>query len=365
MTQPETGKRWMDAAGRFFNLENTKAEWALFCHLNALDEKLKSESRFARWRQQIFFLLLWEWSTSDECWFRRLEEWQSHLDVYFGLADRAAPAEGFLAGSIGRSSYGTRRIDHLFGHLGVLDTKFGMLLSVNAAMLGAFTFLLTNISKLLDYVRFPVSKAGVLLNVGFELFFYLLLLRLIVLSLFNLWHILRGFRRIVWGDLNGFEGNPEGGEQAQTDCLIISIARRTNVFRIVADVTKRIYFGLVVFATVALLLLGLRYVRDLEASTHLLKIQWTTNQIQPVRSGPAPSAPVNPSVPPAAVNGPPLRPINGSTTMPDRSEVRTGSAGDHVRVTSRPWQKNINACGRKPLSKKTSTRDTKNERTSP
>ena len=232
-----------------------------FCHLNALDEKQRTESRFARWRARLFFFLIWERSTSDKCWFDRLEEWQSHLNVYFGLADKLARDENSACGSTIRSTYGTRRIDHLFAHLGTLDSKFGMLLSENGALLGAFTFLLTNISKLVDFVRFPVSKIGVLRNVGFERFLFVLLVSLIVLSMFNLWHILRAFRRVVWGDLTSFEQAAKAGEQTQTDCLIISIARRTDVFRIVAAVTKRIYFGRVVFATVALLLLGLRYLK--------------------------------------------------------------------------------------------------------
>ncbi len=255
MTQDATRQRFSASVEKFFRLENTAIEWDMFCHLNALDHKVKERSILARHRDRLFKVLLFRRHVAPDVWLDRFEEWESHLTVYFELMDLNPGAIAAPTSSPPARAHGTRRIDRLFGHLAVLDSKFSMLLTVNTTMLGAFTLTLTQLRAYFVFLGFPATRAGFVVQELIEAPLFLLLSLLICGSLFNLWHALRGFRRIVWGDLDGYENDPIAGERAQTDYLIISVARRTNLFRVIAHVTKQLYFGVVMLA-VSLLVCG-------------------------------------------------------------------------------------------------------------
>ena len=147
------------------------------------------------------------------------------------------------------------RIDSLFQHLNVLDTKFGILLSVTTLLLIGFNILLAHLKELLE--PWQANR--------FEPRFSTLFA---ALGLFVIWLCLSGVRRIVWGDLGEGIADPasatadliQPAHDRHVRDLIVELAKRTNRFR-VAMLATLLQFGLlgIVLVLGIVLLLGPRF----------------------------------------------------------------------------------------------------------
>jgi hypothetical protein len=156
-------------------------------------------------------------------------------------------------------------MDYLSERLRILDTKFQMLINVNAAMLTITALLLRQSKELTDQLPSSnlfdkIAAYAPVLKPGFSHFIYQALtlasIVLVLFSLFNIRQILRGFRRVIWGDLNFKDNTGEENKEQNIDFLIISVTRRTNMFRVTAVVTRWL-FWLFVFLLLSYGIIGL------------------------------------------------------------------------------------------------------------
>jgi hypothetical protein len=241
----------------FFDLDAWDVECLLFLSRTTLDKGSLLNRVIWRWAKR------WEKSGYD-FWVKRFKDWERHLNIYEQLRNspiplrrkqdvngQSEPSKTKVDEDDAADGSNTWRIDKLNGLLNILDTKIGMALSFNSLLLAGVSFLLARISGLAD-----PSKCTALLQV--------LAFLVLVLLLASLWVLLRGFRRVVWGDLgHNTTGNPTemNEEQAKNmlvkeesdyaGYLIIAVSRRTNTFRISTYLTKA---ALVTLA--ALILMG-------------------------------------------------------------------------------------------------------------
>jgi hypothetical protein len=227
-----------------------------------------------------------------ECWTDRLREWEGHLQEYAKLkadgrsstpagvalvpkpeSTRSSPPEtdgskiipggppaaGTSATDIrpAKAILNTDRIDKLDSMLTVLDSKIGMLLAANSFVLSATGILLSGTPKLTEWIP-GVS----MIRYGFGFLFNALLFGIVGVCLLNLWFLLRAFRRVVWGNLGKGGADSASREREYVGFLIVSLARRTNMFRIVTHRTKYAVGGFALFALCAAAALTARGVHD-------------------------------------------------------------------------------------------------------
>jgi uncharacterized membrane protein len=273
-------------AAKFPGLDDLDKERRLFCTLTAIQERRTWRDRLRDW----FFQLIFRCRCSNEygraLWERRLFDWDRHLDAYFQIADEkkrkitdekesddetadkgtgdwiadeerpdANAAETVSTETIPSYSvtkHGTERLALLFDHLQILDGKFSMLLSINSVIVALVGLSLNETTGLFDQIRsFGTRGAS-----WFQWLILVILAMTIVISFFDIWYAIRGFRRIVWGDLTA-TNNDDGrfdvakGEREYALSLILSLARRTNVFRIVANSTRWAIGFFMTFAVLA------------------------------------------------------------------------------------------------------------------
>ncbi len=323
------------SALKFYELIDEDEEWVLFCSINAFDRHLyrtRYSAKVRDWsfwlvfhllrrlrnmRQQIGLLRLWRLSrvwrrrellsrlgeaSKEEKpkihpWIKRLSQWQRHLDVYFDLSSDL-PNRGASSAS------GVKRLEFISSKLGILDGKFGMLLTINGALFGFVALLLAHPDSLIDLMpvrsidrffhfclhlhpRILFPNVGWIRGQSTRHLQYLTetmlqwiariwieghLAVIVILALFNIWYALRGFRRIVWGDLIGyrtvagqfvkFKNKYEAAEENER-YLVISLARRTNLFRIVSFATNRAFKYFLRLAITVLFILTCRFVADI------------------------------------------------------------------------------------------------------
>jgi uncharacterized membrane protein len=89
----------------------------------------------------------------------------------------------------------------------------------------------------------------------------------IIVSFFNIWYAIRGFRRVVWGDMHSKDCadgkfNAAERELGYARVLILSLARRTNIFRIVAKSTRWAIGLFMTFAVLAGVMFVIVFVRS-------------------------------------------------------------------------------------------------------
>lgn len=168
-----------------------------------------------------------------ECWKKRLEDWRVHFAIYRQLFS-ATPDTTSVD------------IDSMGGHLSVLDNKFGQILTFNSLILTITTVLAGHASDLAGLLKTDAMKDE------FTKCFIGLTMIIGLLCLMNMWNCLKGIRRVVWGDLGRWLQRAEAGtkvevkgdfERARGDhakFMLLSIARRTNRFRIAIYLTKAI-----------------------------------------------------------------------------------------------------------------------------
>jgi hypothetical protein len=127
----------------------------------------------------------------------------------------------------------------LFNHLQILDGKFSMLLAVNSVVVALVALSLQETTDLFNKLR-SLEIFGASWVQGLIL---MILALTIIISFFNIWYAIRGFRRVVWGNLGCTDGTNGEFDAAERErkyarVLILSLARRTNIFRIVAHSTR-------------------------------------------------------------------------------------------------------------------------------
>lgn len=113
----------------------------------------------------------------------------------------------------------TDRVAFLAVHLDILDRKFGTLLQFQALLPIAITLLLSGL-RIVPDARFRVAL-GI-----FSLFW-----------LINTVLCLQCLKRLAWGDLWRYRGDPIAGEDDHVNKLVPEIVLRTAEFRIAAAIT--------------------------------------------------------------------------------------------------------------------------------
>jgi uncharacterized membrane protein len=262
---------------KFFDLDSYGEERKLFCTLTALEAKQSWRDRLRNWFFQAIFRCRYTDEKGRELWERRLFDWERHLDAYFQIADKKKKGGSYAGtGPTGTEStatissysvgkHGTERIGWLFEHLQVLDAKFSMLLAVNSVVVALVGLSLNETTDLFGRMR----SLGLFGASWFQGLILAILSFTIMISFFNIWYAIRGFRRVVWGNLgctdsaNG-EFDAAKREREYAHILILSLARRTNIFRIVAHWTR---WAIGLFMTFAVLA-GVMFVIVFVRSTH-------------------------------------------------------------------------------------------------
>jgi hypothetical protein len=266
---------WPKVAKKFFeNLEDEGRELDLFCTLATFATLQPNPSRFDKFRDWFFTFLrghrdtFHDWfvtsirgrkwmanrspSKTDD-WRTRLQDWEQHLNVYLWISLGCSNPSQMTPTQYIEKVQG-ERIKLLSDHLKILDGKFSMLLTVNSVLAALVGVSLRETADLFGKIT-PLETTGVFwLKWSVFLIIVSLLVWVIIRCLFNIWFAIKGFRRVVWGDLSDCH-EPSLGENELSRFLIISLARRTNMFRIVSASTRRAYRCFVVFAVVALLTL--------------------------------------------------------------------------------------------------------------
>jgi hypothetical protein len=213
----------------FFKLDDSTTERSLFFARPAIDKE--------SWLRP--FVGQRKLRKGVRLWRTRLKAWEHHLDEYDKIANLPRTTLS-----------GAHRIDQLNILLGVLDSKIGMSLGFNSLLLSGVGLFLTWVPSLVEHAR-NLTRAHVFLVV-----FRIIVLAILGVLLTSLTVLLRGFRRVVWGDLSR-EELAEGTlpkdeerlpkkEKEYSRFLIISLARRTNIFRISTYLTKWALRGLAV-----------------------------------------------------------------------------------------------------------------------
>ena len=185
---------------KFFDLDSYGEERKLFCTLTALEPKQS-------WRDRLrdsFFQAIFRCRCTDEkgrdLWERRLFDWERHLDAYFQIADKkgtggshAGTGSNATISSYSIKKHGTERILWLFNHLQILDGKFSMLLAVNSVIVALVALSLQETTELFGRMR-SLELFGASWFQGLIL---TILSLTIIISFFNIWYAIRGFRRVV------------------------------------------------------------------------------------------------------------------------------------------------------------------------
>jgi hypothetical protein len=270
-----------ESAERFRKLDDLYEEVQLFCSLNYLLYYPTDRDWREHWirvsiawlRDWIFkwiftLLLLRRVRTDIDCWVTRVNAWIAHLDNYLKICrSKTSPVkrEDPLI-----TDHGNERLAHLFELLKILDGKFSMLLTINSVMVAILGLAIKSSTD--AFGNFQTQDAtGVHRDwFGLGVFFAICIPTAMCLS--NIWHTIRGFRRLVWGDLgkNPYqnrppgEGEPDGSrpkhliqslQQAESDFslqLILSLIRRTCVFRVIAQSTRYAFAAFVLYGVVGL-----------------------------------------------------------------------------------------------------------------
>ena len=251
--EPSPKARFKESVKTFFELENMDKEWDMFATRNMLDNERHSQSTIAALRDRLCLQFRRGRNVTLDCWFSRFEEWDKHLDGYLAI-DSATVATRVTAGP----SHGTKRVDKLTSHLSTLDTKLSMAIGLNSLLLAGSTFLVKETDDLVAFAAFPGTASGWMTAKVLQGLLYFFLALAMGCCLSNIWHGLRAFRRVVWGDLHLYPGNPTEGERRQTDFLIISLTRRTNLFRVITYVTTLACQFIFCYTAFALLILVLK-----------------------------------------------------------------------------------------------------------
>jgi hypothetical protein len=169
-------------------------------------------------------------------WQERCRRWYMHIGTLVAIRQRGAS-----------SLPGGERIQLLFEHLAILDTKFSVLLTVN-------TLLLIIVNALLQFDR--QSRYARVFAAAFGAAWLVIMILCLL-----------GERRIVWGDLAKEVADPGDdlgrinetiaandcvkAEEGHVQALIVEVARRTNKFRVAIWLTYwTVSLAILVFAAV-------------------------------------------------------------------------------------------------------------------
>jgi hypothetical protein len=247
-----------DFLEEFFRLDDPQKEKELFYARNDLDRKYRKKGRIARRLDDYLWKPLDTWmknrlgtkSPHQDPWLVRFRAWEQHLNAYTTIKAATATQSSDTSEVVPRTRVpqtpstppGVDHIDKMNGILTILDTKIGMLLAANAFVVSGIGLLINGAPKLTDWI------SGHYTRYVLGLVFNSLLFGVVFLCLFNLWFLLRGFRRVVWGNLEAATATEGDLARIYVGFLIMSAARRTNMFRIVTYVTRYAFALLVLFA---------------------------------------------------------------------------------------------------------------------
>jgi hypothetical protein len=225
---------------KFFRLDDPKQEWRLFWARPTLNEE--------SWLNKIRFEASRSAAAAE--WRKRFDLWEGHLAAYEEIDNLTAKQKKDAT-----DSPGTWRIDKLNKHLDTLDAKIGMALSFNSLLLAGVTFSLSWMPTLVGQSKCSSQK-----DVFFTIF-HGLAFAILFLLLASLGILLRGFRRVVWGDLGSgglAKKKSKEKEKEYAGFLIISVARRTNTFRISTYITTWVLrlLALLILTAVSFILLN-------------------------------------------------------------------------------------------------------------
>jgi hypothetical protein len=242
---------------------------------HSLEDSMNIPEAPTRWNDNPKFDWKAEWALfrcrgiEDNRWQQRFSEWWIHVTTL------AAMNKGLLSSST--TSYPVpwqdARANILFSHLGILDTKYGFLLTFNSLLFlvpGTSAAIVTEVLK---------EQWGILPHSA-VLALYSLSALFLLLWFSTTWFSLNGLRDIIWGDL-GFGGRPlrtilqhetiavtskplatlmarasalEAAEEDYARDLIIAVAKRSNIYRVTIRFVK---VNLGITALFALLCFGL------------------------------------------------------------------------------------------------------------
>ena len=174
------------------------------------------------WFFQVIFRCRCTSEEGRKCWERRLFDWERHLDAYFQIAGKKKTGGSYEgAGSTATISsfsvkkHGMERISWLFDHLQILDGKFSMLLAVNSVVVALVALSLQETTDLFNKMRsLRIFGAS-----WFQGLILMILGLTIIISFFNIWYAIRGFRRVVWGNLgstNSINGEFDAAERERS-----------------------------------------------------------------------------------------------------------------------------------------------------
>ena len=233
---------------KFFELDDPQKERELFWTVNHLEPHFSTNHPYRTRRDEIWRALFWGKPILGNPWKNRLNLWATHIDRYVEIKNGQQ-----------KPSLGAERLDKLNVLLTILDQKVGMTLSSSSLLLAGVAFFVSLLPALTEWIKIPVW-----LGSAFLLGFYLLVFVILIFCLLAIWFSLRGFRRVVWGDLGlSKKETPEEREAEYAAFLIISVARRTNMFRAATVMIRRAIQGLFIFAVLAGALLIIRTVTTL------------------------------------------------------------------------------------------------------
>lgn len=161
----------------------------------------------------------------NEKWDKRCCAWEQHFIIY-----------KLIKADDGKKGV---RMDSLFQHLTILDSKFNMLLAITSIAFVGFNILLAHLKDLMEpFEATPYTVEVFLLSSVLSAVFG-------ALGLWVIWLCLTGVRRLVWGDLGrdkpqAAQGDPNAvadAEEYYIKDLIVAVAKRTNRFRVAMAIT--------------------------------------------------------------------------------------------------------------------------------
>jgi hypothetical protein len=177
-------------------------------------------------------LFYFSFRIGHECWQTRCEWWLTHVNVSAYLKCNAEQSP----------QWQSARIDFLFAHLGVLDTKFNVLLAIN-------TLLLIAANNLLNFAASANTSHVIGVPLGWSVVLFGIFWIITTIT------CLVGERRLVWGDLGRIgarrftwqqlkpvtassdPNNLIAAVEEHVKTLIVAVAKRTNKFRVAMGLT--------------------------------------------------------------------------------------------------------------------------------
>jgi hypothetical protein len=253
--------------------------------------------------------LSWVFRPGNPAWLERCHQWYLHITIWEKLKQghtqeqfSAAPnpvstAPNPLSGAPDSSKKAIlkatdKRIDVLFQHLGILDNKFGTLLTLNGLFILLPVYLMTSYVDKTRNPSQPVVPNQYVMPLAWVLFGLLLLM-----WGSNVFLCLISLRRIIWGNLGatvfegykpfdpikpGFEDYPkiEKAENLFVKLLIMVVVDRSNNFRIAMVLQKWMAILLVLFFALAMF-----FWKDKAVVDSLMRCERTRSAIsKPIRA---------------------------------------------------------------------------------